>query len=97
MNATVLASALGMFALLVLDVWAIWSVVRSSSYSIVQRLAQAVVVVLFPFVGAWVVLYFAKSESPAPSGHYSTEYTDAEDVAYASDCDVGNHGVKELR
>lgn len=85
------ASVLVLLALLVLDAWAIWNAARSSSYSTAQRIAQGALVVLLPLLGACVVLYFARGEAAAPSGHYPTEHTDAEDVAYASDYDISSH------
>jgi len=88
-TAIVLASTLAILS--ALDAWAIWRLFRSSSFSSAQRTAQTVLVLLLPFVGACVVLYFTKGADSATSGYYPVKNTDAEDVAFASDYDVGGH------
>jgi uncharacterized iron-regulated membrane protein len=75
--------------LIILDGWAVHRAIHSSIYSKAQVIGQAAIAILFPVVGALLVLYLARDANPSSSGHYPVENTDAEDVAWIQDYKYG--------
>ena len=78
------AAVLGLLvAAVLLDAWATYAVVRDKLPSQGQRLAQLALVWLVPFIGASLTLYFKRSQTEHPSGHYREARDPGDDYAYS--------------
>ncbi len=78
------AAVFGLLVVAVLlDAWATYAVVRDELSSQRQRLAQLALVWLVPFLGATLTLYFKRSQTEPPTGHYRETRDPGDDYAYS--------------
>jgi zinc transporter ZupT len=80
--------ALGAGAICV-DIYAVYRVIRSASYSRAQCVAQAALIICVPFVGAWVAIFMARDAVPMfqsrPVEHVSGIGPDSDTIDYHGD------------
>jgi hypothetical protein len=79
------AAVFGILAVAVLlDAWATYVIVRDELSSQSQRLAQLALVWLVPFIGSLLTLYFKRSRTELPTGHYRETRDPGDDFAYSA-------------
>jgi hypothetical protein len=82
MNFAAVFGVLG--AAVLLDAWATYVIVRDELSSRGQRLAQLALVWLVPFIGSLLTLYFKRSQTELPTGHYREARDPGDDFAYST-------------
>jgi len=75
---TLLAIAIGLVVLL--NMWATYSIVRSPSYTTGQKLAQLIVVWLLPVLGAAACIIFIRADALSTPADPSPQFFDGPDA-----------------